>query len=274
MSRLIDLTGQRFGELVVLERGESRKSRCGHPRTMWVCRCDCGEQTVVDSNSLKRGSTVTCGKHKSKNYILSRKTHGMSKTRIYKEWASIKNRCNNPNAIDYERYGGRGITVCKEWLDDFMNFYNWAMANGYRDDLTIDRINVDGNYEPSNCRWATNDVQVNNKRTNHFLQYNEKTQTIAQWSRETGIDKNTLISRVDRYGWSVKEALTTPPNGRIKIKKEKQKKERKKINRNAVSNRKCFYCENYDRKKGYCELHKQDKKNWNMCKSFNWKDGV
>jgi hypothetical protein len=136
----------------------------------------------------------------------------MKNTRLYKIWLEMRRRCNCENQTEYENYGGRGITVCDEWngKDCFVNFYNWAMANGYSDNLTIDRIDVNGNYEPSNCRWATYLQQANNTRANIFLTYHGKTQTMADWAREIGINYTTFQRRIKYYGWSVEKAIETP----------------------------------------------------------------
>lgn len=126
--------------------------------------------------------------------------HGMIHTRLYSIWHCIKVRCYIKSCLSYKNYGGRGITVCDEWKKDFMSFYNWAINNGYKDDLTIDRIDVNGNYEPKNCRWATKKQQDNNKRTNHFVEYKGETKTIKQWADLTGICYSTLSKRVRCYG--------------------------------------------------------------------------
>ena len=136
--------------------------------------------------------------------------HGMTGTRIYKIWCKIKERCYNPNNRSYKNYGSRGITVCDEWRDDFQAFYDWAMSNGYADELTIDRISVNGNYEPSNCRWATNKEQCNNKRNNHILTYNEKSQTVAQWANELKTNDSTICERIRRGVMSDMEILSKP----------------------------------------------------------------
>lgn len=271
-SNFCDLTGKRFGELTVLERAKSKKTPSGKSRTMWRCKCDCGKESIVDASSLKRGTTTTCGTHKSVKNINAHKTHGMSRTRIYTEWIAMKSRFYNSSSPDFSRYGGRGITVCDEWLHDFQAFYDWAMANGYAEDLSIDRIDVNGNYEPSNCRWADDELQSNNKRNNRFFEHNGQIKTINQWSREFGINRNTLYSRIEKYKWGIEEALTIPPNG--KPKKEKKKKDKKKIDRSKKSNRKCSHCENYNKKLEYCKLLNTEKKYWHICNNFSWKEGI
>ena len=143
---------------------------------------------------------------------MPRKGHGMTKTKIWKTWRAMRERCYVPCVGGYKNYGGRGIKVCDEWNASFENFMEWAYANGYKENLSLDRIDVNGNYEPNNCRWVTFLEQANNKRTSHFLEYNGEIKTITEWSRITGINKNTLLSRVTKYGWSVERALNTKTN--------------------------------------------------------------
>lgn len=131
----------------------------------------------------------------------------MSKTRIYQMWKNMKKRCYNPKCDKYKSYGGRGIVVCNCWLKDFMNFYRWALKNGYKENLSIDRIDVNGNYEPKNCRFITTEEQYLNRTDNHNITYKGKTQTLKEWSAELGINYDTLRHRLNDYNWSVERAF-------------------------------------------------------------------
>lgn len=208
----IDISGNRYGRLVAIN--PIRKNN----GIYWVCKCDCGNTTEVLPQHLNRGLIRSCGCLRKDVSSKKNKKHGMSKTRIYKEWKGIKERCLNKNNHAYKNYGGRGITICDEWLGEngFENFYGWAMKNGYSDDLTIDRINVNGDYEPSNCRWATMKEQQNNKRNNHIISLNGEEHTISEWSRITGINKETIEARENRYGYTDEEALMIPIRGKRK----------------------------------------------------------
>ena len=150
---------------------------------------------------MTRGRIRSCGcRHEQ---------HGMTKDRLYHEWTDMRKRCSKTYIKSFPQYGGRGIKVCDEWENSFIAFRDWALANGYSDNLTIDRIDVNGNYEPSNCRWVTKKEQGNNKRNNRVLAHNGKTQTLTQWAEETGIPYSCLQKRI-KYGWSVERILTTP----------------------------------------------------------------
>lgn len=122
----------------------------------------------------------------------------------------MKQRCYNSNTIRYKNYGGRGVTVCDEWKNDFTAFYNWAMANGYKNELTLDRIDVNGNYEPSNCRWATPKEQSNNKTNNVKIEISGVTHTMSEWAEISGVSMSTISARIKRYGWSAEKAIMTP----------------------------------------------------------------
>lgn len=202
MSKLIDLTGQRFGRLVVIEPCGRSKDR----HIMWLCRCDCGNEVVVTASNLKKSNTKSCGCLRRERIKESHQTHGKTTTRLYGIWCDIKTRCLNPKNRAFSWYGDRGISVCDEWKEDFQSFYDWAMENGYEDDMSIDRINVNGNYCPENCRWVSMKTQANNRRSNHQLSLNGETRTITEWSEITGIKRHTILQRLKR-GWSVEEAL-------------------------------------------------------------------
>lgn len=155
----LDLTGQRFGRLVVIE--EAGHSSDG--RVRWLCKCDCGNYTSTPSTkTLRNGTCRSCGCIEKERP--NKRTHGKSSTKLFHVWNGMKQRCYNPNNRSYKTYGSRGIKVCDEWRDDFMAFHDWAIANGYEEGLTIDRIDNDGDYEPNNCRWITRQENVSKMR--------------------------------------------------------------------------------------------------------------
>ena len=191
MGRKIDIAGKRFGRLTAIEKAEDYRYPNGEHAEKWRCVCDCGNTVVVFRKCLLSGNTASCGCTRGEKRI----THGGKGTKLYDVWCGMKGRCNNRNNDDYERYGGRGISVCNEWNDDFASFRDWALSNGYADGLTIDRINVDGSYCPDNCRWVGVAEQANNRTNNVHMTYNGETHTCAEWSKITGINYYTLIRR-------------------------------------------------------------------------------
>ena len=203
--RFEDLSGGRFGRLVVLERAENDAKG----RTRWTCLCDCGNSVCTRASLLKRGTTQSCGCLGRELSVKRNTVHGEAGSRLHKIWANMKNRCSCKSHRAYENYGGRGIEVCEEW-QDFREFRDWALSHGYAENLTLDRKDNDGPYAPDNCRWATAKEQGNNRRTNHPLTYNGETKTLSQWAEVLGMSDSTLYSRVVMRGWSLHDAFTRP----------------------------------------------------------------
>ena len=269
MGKFQDLTGQKFGKLTAIKRTENKDKK-----VMWLCKCDCGNETIVWSSDLICGKKRSCGclleewrnkkrdeligekfgrikvlkwipiserENKRKCYLCQcdcgnifpcrkdllkegrrvscgcynreiskagiTKKHGKYQSRLYSIWHKIKERCLNPNVKEYKNYGGRGITICDEWLRDFQVFYDWSMSHGYEDNLSIDRIDVNGNYEPDNCRWITNLKQQNNRRDNIFLDCNGEKLTVAELSRKYDIPYPTMIDWVKRQKLTFNQIL-------------------------------------------------------------------
>lgn len=199
-----NLIGLRYGKLVVIEQTKSDK----WGKSQWKCHCDCGNEATVSAGNLKSGGTISCGCFKKELLHETKEIHGDTNNRLYHIWCLMKARCANKNRPDFLNYGKRGISVCAEW-SNYPVFKKWALSNGYSDNLSIDRINNNGNYEPTNCRWATRKEQANNTRANHLLTFGNKTKTLAQWSEEIGIGPGIIFSRLKR-GWTTDHALTTP----------------------------------------------------------------
>lgn len=182
---------------------------------MWNCVCDCGNRVTVRAENLRTGNTTSCGCYAKENHPCI--THGLSKTRIATIFNGMKQRCYNPNNYEYDLYGGRGIRICQDWMDDSSNFFNWAFENGFVEDAkqaenSIDRIDPDGDYCPENCRWVDSYTQANNTRKNIYYEWNGERHTLTEWSRIVGINSGTLYHRINRLGWSIEEALTLTPS--------------------------------------------------------------
>jgi hypothetical protein len=160
MSKVIDLSGKIFSRLKVIQRADND----AHGNAQWLCRCECGNNVTITGTRLIRHIIKSCGCLRRDSCIERSTTHGKKKTRIYRIWLNMKNRCYNEKDPHYDYWGGRGITVCDEWCNDFKAFYEWAMSHGYADDLSVDRRNNDENYCPENCRWATFKEQTDNRR--------------------------------------------------------------------------------------------------------------
>ena len=192
---IVDLTGQKFGKLTVINQADPYISPSGYRKTRWCCECDCGNNVVVVASDLKRGHTQSCGCFQREMTGKALRRHGLRHTKIYHKWLDMKDRCLNKNNKRFFDYYGRGITVCDEWKNSFEAFYKWAMSHGYADNLSIDRIDVNGNYEPSNCRWITMSEQSRNKRNNVLYEYKGEIKTFSEWSRITGINYSTMLHR-------------------------------------------------------------------------------
>ena len=189
-----DLTGQRHGKLTVIRKADKGRS-------WWVCKCDCGAERTIIANRFFQYKSCGCLEKENRKKIGSRTTtHGKTGTKLYSIYCGMKNRCYDPGCKQYSRYGGRGIRVCKEWLDSFDAFYDWALESGYKDELpgkeqSIDRINLDGNYEPSNCRWTNQTEQVRNRSNSRWVSYNGENVNPYDFAREHGITNKVYIYR-------------------------------------------------------------------------------
>lgn len=223
-----NLTGMKFGFLSVGNETYLLDKK-GCKLRAYYCLCDCGKEKIVLAKHLTSGHCVSCGCYgRSKNRMIESvikikycNIEFGCRNPLYEVWHGIKKRCSDEKEANYY---GRGITICDEWRNDFQAFYDWAMANGYKVEKlssgknrwTIDRIDNDGNYEPNNCRWVDIKAQSNNKRTNHYLEYKGKTQSIADWGRELGVSASLITQRINKGGWSIEEALTIPSGERRK----------------------------------------------------------
>lgn len=200
-----DLTGEQFGRWTVLQCAGRGK----HGELQYKCRCECGTERIIRRSSLTSGNSKSCG-CLSKDIAKKLNTsHGATHTRLYRIWAGIIQRCcNSRKRYEWEKYGGRGISVCDEWKNSFENFQKWALSNGYNEHLSIDRIDVNRGCFPENCRWATAKEQGNNTRSCRKITYKGKTKTMRGWEEEMGLSKGVIYWRL-KHGWSEKEAIET-----------------------------------------------------------------
>ena len=192
MGKKINLTGQKFERLTVISEAERDK----YGAVMWLCRCECGTRKIIRGGHLLSGNTMSCGCLNKELLIKRSRKHGMASTPIYKTWKSMRQRCYNPNDMHYKDYGGRGITICERW-DKFKNFYEdmGEKPNG----LEIERMNNNQGYSPENCKWATPKENSRNKRNNRIIKYGGKSQCLAEWAEELGIERDTLWHRLDMH---------------------------------------------------------------------------
>lgn len=207
----IDLTGQKIGRLLIIECLGTKDKH-----VVWRCKCDCGKEVIKTTTYIRRSPCPSCGCYKLEvrrthpNHLIHGQSAKHNTTRIYRIWANMKARCYTPSYTRFENWGGRGISVCDEWKNDFQAFYDWAMSNGYQDNLTIDRIDNDGDYHPNNCRWVSYKTQTRNSRTNRMITFNGETRCLNEWSEIVGIDRHTITVRLNQLNWSIERALTQP----------------------------------------------------------------
>ena len=209
MRKSIDMVGKHYGRLTVIKEVGRRRGAA-----LFLCHCECGSNKEITGGDLRTGRVNSCGCLKKELVTESNTTHGLRKHRLYSIHAGMLTRCYNNKTPQYNYYGKKGIKVCDQWKNKqsgFINFYNWSIENGYKDRLTIDRINVNGNYEPNNCRWVDEKVQANNKTDNHFITMNGIKKTLSEWCEELNIKPSTVHCRI-RRGWSDEQALTKEIN--------------------------------------------------------------
>ena len=207
--KLIDLTGQRFGRLLALER-----ANYNNHGAYWLCECDCGNKKIISGKSLRKGLTISCGCYAKEQRRKATTKHGQAKNRLDNLYDKMKQRCYCTYSKSYIWYGARGIKICDEWLQNKKAFFEWAYQNGYDINdpymkCTLDRIDVNGDYSPENCRFVDIKTQCNNRTTNRLITYQETTLNLIGWEKKTGIKRGTIAHRL-KLGWPVKEALTRP----------------------------------------------------------------
>ena len=193
--------GQKFGRLTVV--GFVHKGK----KWYWKCRCECGNEIVAQGCVVRRGNTSSCGCYRNEIVHILNRTHGMTRTRLYRIYNAVKNRCYNKKQQNYANYGGRGIEMCQEWLDSFDAFMAWAIAAGYTDDLTLERNDNNGMYCPENCQWVTRAEQSRNTRRNHLYTHDGRTMVLTDWCAELGLNFHTVEYRIHQKGMTTGQAL-------------------------------------------------------------------
>lgn len=201
-----ELIGKRFGRLIIDQFVDSIRSG-GQMKRRVLAACECGTQKIFFLSSLTRGLTKSCGCYRSLKSSSKNFKHGLIKTDLYSVLAGMKRRCYNKKEISYKYYGAVGIKVCDEWRNDFMAFYNWAVVNGYKKGLQIDRKNGAGDYEPGNCRWVTSLVNSRNRSITKIIDCNGQSKSAGEWAEITGVNYGTLVSRINRGKMTASEAL-------------------------------------------------------------------
>lgn len=191
-----NLIGNTYGRLTVIAYAGHFYNSAGNRQAFWFAECSCDKSILVKANDLKTGKVKSCGCLRSDLGKVKTLTHGLTKHRLYSIYCSMLKRCYNPKATNFERYGGRGILVCKEWRNSFIDFYKWSITSGYKDTLQLDRINNEGPYSPENCRWVTIKEQARNKRNTKYIFFNGETLCISEWSDRLGIPKSTIHNRI------------------------------------------------------------------------------
>ena len=213
MSKFEDLTGQKFGRLSVISRAEDYVYPNGKHRVQWLCKCECGNTSIVLATNLKKGNSKSCGCLNDELRRTRSITHGYCHSRLYSIWTNMKERCNNPNNTSYEHYGERGIKVCEEW-ENFESFRDWAIPAGYDDNInkyecTLERKDVNGDYCPENCTWKNAKEQANNRTNTIFIEYNGQRHSLSEWADIIGVKYHTLFARIYKLNWPIEKAFTT-----------------------------------------------------------------
>lgn len=206
------IKGDKVGSCIFLEYAGYKMQPNGRQKRLAKFKCECGKEFITTLSPIKRGIIKSCGCYNTKRRSETHTKHGLYKHPLYAQWRDMKDRCNNSNLIWYYRYGGRGIKVCEEWSSSVLSFYNWAMDNNWKRGLSIDRIDNDGNYEPSNCRWSTASQQARNTRRNVIIEYKGKKFCLADLCNQFNLNYSTIHNRINRLGWTIERAVTEKRN--------------------------------------------------------------